>query len=340
MATSSENMTSTSVDNANTDAIKDLAGSDSQQQSTSTGDTGSVDTTAVLTATSGTSGDDNIVVLPDAHYVGGSGADNFILHDAGHYKIDDFNASQGDKLDFSKYGLSREELTSRVTNIKIEADNLIVNFGDNVEITLAGVHPGQISWDDVVVDHGGKGPGGKDDHGGKGPGGKDDDHGGKGPGGKDDHGGKGPGGKDDDHGGKGPGGKDDDHGGKGPGGKDDDMVVKVQAAKMMIMAVKAQAAKMMIMAVKAQAAKMIMVVKVQAAKMMIMAVKAQADQAAKVMTMVVKVMVVINMSTLVLMNIAKVTKEQIILCSMIWATGKLTNIMAKKEICWTSPDMV
>jgi hypothetical protein len=226
MATSSENMTSTSVDNANTDAIKDLAGSDSQQQSTSTGGTDSVDTTAVdtstngtegvdtaavdtstsgtggvettavLTATSGTNGDDNIAVLPDAHYVGGSGGDNFIFHDAGHYKIDDFNASQGDKLDFSKYGLSREELASRVTNIKIEADNLIVNFGDNVEITLAGVHPGQISWDDVVVDHGGKGPGGKDD----------------------DHGGKGPGGKDDDHGGKGSGGKDDDHGGKGHGG--------------------------------------------------------------------------------------------------------------------------
>ncbi len=261
MATSSENMTSTSGDNVNIEATKNLAGSDSQQENTSTNSTGGVDatavdtstnsaggvdatavdtstsgtegvdTTAVLTSTNGTNGDDTIAVLPDKHYAGGSGADKFILHDAGHYKIDDFNASQGDKLDFSKYGLSREELTNRVTNIKIEADNLIVNFGDNVEITLAGVQPGQISWDDIIVDHGGKdddhggkGPGGKDDdHGGKGPGGKDDHHGGKGPGGKDDdHGGKGPGGKDDDHGGKGPGGKDDHHGGKGPGGKDDD----------------------------------------------------------------------------------------------------------------------
>ncbi len=31
---------------------------------------------------------------------------------------------------------------------------------------------------------------------------------------------------------------------------------------------------------------------------------------------------------------------QIILCSMIWATGKLTTIIARKETCWISPSMV
>ncbi len=189
---------------SNIEAVKTLAGSDSQQETTSatgtsgvdttavdtstsgtggvdttkvdtsTSGTGGVDTTAVLTTTSGTSGDDTIAVLPDEHYRGDAGADHFVFQDAGHYKIDDFNASEGDRLDFSKYGLSREELASHVTNVKIEADNLIINFGDNVDITLAGVQPGQISWDDViVVDHGGHGKGGmimvvKDDHGGSG----------------------------------------------------------------------------------------------------------------------------------------------------------------------------
>jgi hypothetical protein len=54
-------------------------------------------------------------------------------------------------LDFTGYGLTRDEIASHITNIKIEADNFIVNFGDDVSITLVGQPP---TWDNVITPEG------------------------------------------------------------------------------------------------------------------------------------------------------------------------------------------
>ena len=146
-------------------------------------------------------GHKHVDVRPDEDCRGEDGAENFAFHDRGHWRIDGFNGQEGDMLDFSGYGLSRDQIAGQITNIKIEADNFIINFGDDVSITLAGVKPDQIGWDDVKV----PGDDGKDGRDGDGKDGRDHD----GKDGKDgrDHDGKD--GKDGrDHDGK------DDHGGK------------------------------------------------------------------------------------------------------------------------------
>ncbi|MCO6426502.1 hypothetical protein [Nitrosomonas communis] len=192
---------SATEDNTKPDAIDNLAGSDDQQQLTTTSDLGSPND-----GNSNNDGQKHVDVRPGEDCRGEDGAeDNFVFHDLGHWKIDGFNAQEGDVLDFTAFGLSRDQLASQITKIHVEADNFIVNFGDDVSITLAGVKPDQIDWDDINMpgdDRGDDGKGGHD-HGGK------DDHGGKGGhdhGGKDDHGGMR--GDDRNNGGK------DDHGGK------------------------------------------------------------------------------------------------------------------------------
>ena len=82
---------------------------------------------------------------------GEEGADNFVFHDKGHWKIDNFNGQEGDMLDFTGYGLTRGEIASHITNITIEADTFIVNFGENISITLVGQPP---TWDNVVTAEG------------------------------------------------------------------------------------------------------------------------------------------------------------------------------------------
>jgi hypothetical protein len=54
-------------------------------------------------------------------------------------------------LDFTGYGLTRGEIASHITNITIEADTFIVNFGENISITLVGQPP---TWDNVVTAEG------------------------------------------------------------------------------------------------------------------------------------------------------------------------------------------
>ncbi len=82
---------------------------------------------------------------------GEEGAEDFVFHDKGHWTIDNYNGQEGDMLDFTEYGLTREEIASHITNITIEADTFIVNFGDNVSITLVGQPP---TWDNVNTGEG------------------------------------------------------------------------------------------------------------------------------------------------------------------------------------------
>ena len=100
-----------------------------------------------------TSNDDNIAVRGGEHCHGGQGADDFIFREADHLRIEDFSSQDGDTLIFDTgLGLtSKEHLASFISDARHEGQNFIVNFGSAVSITLVGVQPDQISWDDVSV---------------------------------------------------------------------------------------------------------------------------------------------------------------------------------------------
>jgi hypothetical protein len=88
----------------------------------------------------------NVDTRPDQPCHGERGADNFIFQGMGDWEIDNFAWQEGDRLDLSGYGLTRDEIASHVTDVTIQADTLIVNFGDDVSITVVGQPP---TWDHV-----------------------------------------------------------------------------------------------------------------------------------------------------------------------------------------------
>ncbi|MBS0423313.1 MAG: hypothetical protein JSR71_02560 [Proteobacteria bacterium] len=98
-------------------------------------------------------GDDHIAVRGGEDSFGGHGADDFVIREAAHLRIEDFHSSEHDSLKFDTgLGLtSVDHLKSFITDAHYEDSDLVVNFGSDVSITLVGVLPGQISWDDVSV---------------------------------------------------------------------------------------------------------------------------------------------------------------------------------------------
>lgn len=100
-----------------------------------------------------TDGDDHIAVRGGEDCFGGHGADDFVIREAAHLRIQDFHSSEHDSLKFDTgLGLtSVDHLKSFITDAHYEGSDLVVNFGPDVSITLVGVLPGQISWDDVSV---------------------------------------------------------------------------------------------------------------------------------------------------------------------------------------------
>ncbi len=85
---------------------------------------------------------------PDESCHGEERAEDFVFDDEKHWRIDNYNGQEGDKLDFTEYGLTREEIASHITSIKIEANTFIVNFGVDISITLVGQPP---TWDNVIT---------------------------------------------------------------------------------------------------------------------------------------------------------------------------------------------
>ncbi|MCW5602810.1 hypothetical protein [Nitrosomonas sp.] len=127
---------------SNTD---DLVTADPDVDDPVTADPGTTDpdVSDPVTADSG----QNIDINPGETIQGEEGSENFVFHDLGHWTINNFNAME-DMLDFTGYNLSREEIASHITNIAVESDNFIVNFEDDVSITLIGQSP---TWDNVTT---------------------------------------------------------------------------------------------------------------------------------------------------------------------------------------------
>jgi hypothetical protein len=100
-----------------------------------------------------TDGDDNIAVRSSVDAVGGTGADSFVVREASHLRIDDFDDTQGDHLVFDTgLGLTRVDLEHYVTGIEATGADLVVHFGPDVSITLVGVAASTtLGWDDVTV---------------------------------------------------------------------------------------------------------------------------------------------------------------------------------------------
>lgn len=97
--------------------------------------------------------DDNIAVTLTQSAIGGTGADKFVIRDLGHMLIDDFNSGESDLLVFDTgLGLqSVDQLISFVTNVDIVGENLVVEFGSDISITIVGAVNSEIDWGDVIV---------------------------------------------------------------------------------------------------------------------------------------------------------------------------------------------
>lgn len=101
----------------------------------------------------GTNSDDDIAVRAGDDAAGGGGSDDFIVCEAGHLRINDFDDNEGDHLVFDTgFGLTKLELQRYVTGLEVSGEDLIVHFGADVSITLVGVATSPtLSWDDVTV---------------------------------------------------------------------------------------------------------------------------------------------------------------------------------------------
>lgn len=100
-----------------------------------------------------TDDDDYIAVRSGEDCNGGLGADGFVIREAAHLRIEDFNSSEDDVLIFDTgFGLtSQADLVNHITDIYHDGQDFIVNFGDDVSIILVGVQPDGISWSNVSI---------------------------------------------------------------------------------------------------------------------------------------------------------------------------------------------
>lgn len=100
-----------------------------------------------------TDDDDHVGVRGGEDCYGGKGADDFVIREAAHLRIGDFKSSEDNFIIFdTNLGLtSVTQLAGFVTEVQQDGQDFIVYFGDDVSITLVGVQPDQISWDDVSV---------------------------------------------------------------------------------------------------------------------------------------------------------------------------------------------
>jgi hypothetical protein len=100
-----------------------------------------------------TNNDDFIVVRGGEDSRGGLGADGFVVREAAHLRIEDFNTLEDDELIFDTgLGLtSQEQLINHITDFNYDGQDFIVHFGLHVSITLVGIQPDEISWNSISI---------------------------------------------------------------------------------------------------------------------------------------------------------------------------------------------
>lgn len=96
---------------------------------------------------------DEIAVRGGDSSTGGAGADNFVIREAAHLRIEDFDDTEGDHLVFDTgLGLTKEAVQQFVTSLEISGADLIIHFGADVSITLVGLAGSTtLNWDDATV---------------------------------------------------------------------------------------------------------------------------------------------------------------------------------------------
>jgi hypothetical protein len=97
-------------------------------------------------------GDDEIALYGGAATQGGLGADRFMVREAGHHEIGDFEAHH-DRIVFDTgLGLqSFEQLLGFVTGADYDGQNFTVHFGEHVSLRLVGVNPANLAASDFEV---------------------------------------------------------------------------------------------------------------------------------------------------------------------------------------------
>ncbi len=82
---------------------------------------------------------------------GGAGADSFVVRDWGHVVIGDFHHNQHDRLVFdTNTGIdSLQALAQRLTDLRWQGDDLVIELGEQASVTLLGVRINGIGLEDI-----------------------------------------------------------------------------------------------------------------------------------------------------------------------------------------------
>lgn len=83
--------------------------------------------------------------------LGGAGADSFVVRDFGHVVIGDFHHNQNDRLVFDTgTGIdSLSALAQRLTDLRWQGDDLVIELGAQASVTLLGVRVHGIGLEDI-----------------------------------------------------------------------------------------------------------------------------------------------------------------------------------------------
>ena len=91
------------------------------------------------------------VYANQAPVFGGAGADSFVVRDWGHVVIGDFHHNQHDRLVFdTNTGIdSLQALAQRLTDLRWQGDDLVIELGEQASVTLLGVRINGIGLEDI-----------------------------------------------------------------------------------------------------------------------------------------------------------------------------------------------
>lgn len=102
----------------------------------------------------GGDGDDHLAVRAGQDpTLGGQGADTFVVREWGHVTIGDFHHDQHDRLvfDMGQGVNSVQALAQRLTDLRWQGDDLVLEMGDQASVTVVGARLNGIGLEDLDV---------------------------------------------------------------------------------------------------------------------------------------------------------------------------------------------